>query len=134
MFDTSEFLDYCGMIGEPQEFIGVLIKPDGIAGQFYPPRLQEMLEYCDWFPEYSIISKMPCGALINQPKLGAQSYFLANLNRSDERIVCHSVYNLSYCCKVAGYKFTSEANSLTLEQFLRARGLGGASGSDPNGN
>lgn len=134
MFSTSEFLDYCGMIGEPQEFIGVLIKPDGISGQFYPPRLLEMLEFCEWFPEYSILSKMPCGAFINQPRLGARFYLLANRNRSDERIVCHDIGHKYYRYVIAGY---GEHPKPTLEdalRFLRAQGFPEAGIGDPDEN
>lgn len=134
MFDTAEFFDYCGMIGEPQEFIGVQIKPDGISGHFYPPRLREMLEFCKWFPEYSIISVMHSDALINQPRLGARYYLLANRNRGNERILCHGGRNNSYEYAVAGYSISPIKPLLTLQQFLRALGMAEESDSEPGEN
>lgn len=123
MFDTAEFLDYCGKIGTPLEFLDIHMKPDAIGGQFYPKRLPEMLEFCEWFPEFSIISKMPNRAMVNRPRLGAHCYYLAKCNRSAERIVCHSAQNNDKFYTVAGIAISPKRPEVTVEQFWRALGM-----------
>lgn len=123
MFDTGEFHSYCGTMTTFVEFHDLYIKPDGLACNFSPGRLFDLLEFCEWFPEYSILSLMPDGSSINHPKLGARAYFLAKFNRSSERIFCHGLRNKGVRYSVAGYAISLTPPPITPEQFWRAAGM-----------
>lgn len=132
MFDTGEFHSYCGTLTTVVDFISLYIKPCGLAGNFYPHRLSDLLQFCEWFPEYSILSLMPDGSSINHPKLGARTYFIAKFNRYAERIVCHGIRNKGVRYPVAGYSISLKRPSITNEQFWRDQGMVVESAPDAN--
>lgn len=123
MFDLGEFHNYCGTLFTMVDFLNIHIKPDGLGGNFTSARLYELMEYCEWFPEYSIVTLMPDGSSINHPKLGARWYFLAKHNRNSERILCHGIWNKGSRYSVAGYSISREPPSITPAQFWRNQGM-----------
>lgn len=120
-FDSGDFMDYCGLIGGYESFRDLPIKPDDIIGRFYPHRIPDLLEFCDWFPEYSVISNYGKRGMINKMQLDAESFFLCHKMPHRERIVCKDLFHL----RPAIWGGSTRPRELSLEevvQVLRAQG------------
>lgn len=120
-FDWAIFMDYCGVITGYESFQDLHIKPDDLIGRFYPHRIPDLLEFCAWFPEYSVISSYGSRGMINKMQLDAESFFLCFRMPHKERIVCKGLF-ISYPTIWGGSTRPPEPSLEELVQSLRAQG------------
>lgn len=120
-FDPGAFKDYCGMITHYESFAELQIKPDDLIGRFYPHRIPDLLEFCEWFPEYSVISSYGDRGMINKMCLDAKEFFLCHKRAHKERIVCKRLFYLLPTIW-AGSTGEPDASPEEIVQFLRAQG------------
>ena len=89
IFDSQEFSERTQLVGDHLDFFG--IEPDTRLGHFFPNRLDELLRYCEQYPEFHIVSELKNGAgKINRPIENAVFYLLAE-GDADPNLICRRI-------------------------------------------
>ena len=87
IYDSQEFSDRTQLVRDHLDIFG--IEPDTRLGYFFPHRLEELLQYCEQYPEFHIVSELKNGAgKINRPIENAAFYLLAEGDADPNLIGC----------------------------------------------